>query len=415
MLYKIYLFIWGVSFFIFNAASCVSGHTGNFNKYGSEFILGIVSINVILLIQLLFSIWLIKDTRFAKKNDFSAAPYVTVASTVPLAIMLCGVIFMIIDSLNVIFGILASLIFLILGIIISLKKSNKQKDLKNALANLWSKKSVKFVAAPLIALIILASVLFFSLFQPIFRYNKALSLVESGNSSKAAYLFSTTNYSDSKAQLSALLNLHPSLSLVTANVGDTVTFGQYEQDNDLENGKEPIEWLVIEEKGSKILLLSKKCLDTVTYNEEFKDVTWEVCTLRTWLNDDFYNTAFNDFEKSFINTTKLYNKKNLSYYGTTGGNSTKDNVFILSFYEADFYLAKSGNLSAQSTPYAISQGAYRNASSLKSWWWYRTPGYANNYTAHAPIAEDRDPSKMGIQVTKSNIAVRPAIWIELNK
>ena len=112
MLYKIYLFVWGISVLIFNAASCVSIDTGNFNKYGSEFVSGIVSINIILIIQLLFSLWLIKDTRFAKKNDFSAAPYVTVASIIPLAIMLCGVIFMIFDGLYIIFGIIASAIFL---------------------------------------------------------------------------------------------------------------------------------------------------------------------------------------------------------------------------------------------------------------------------------------------------------------
>ena len=42
--------------------------------------------------------------------------------------------------------------------------------------------------------------------------------------------------------------------------GDHVFFGQYEQDNDLKNGPEPIEWLVLEDDGESILLLSRYCL-----------------------------------------------------------------------------------------------------------------------------------------------------------
>ena len=33
------------------------------------------------------------------------------------------------------------------------------------------------------------------------------------------------------------------------------------------------------------------------------DITWHDCDLRKWLNNEFYNTAFNATEKEFIKTT----------------------------------------------------------------------------------------------------------------
>lgn len=51
-------------------------------------------------------------------------------------------------------------------------------------------------------------------------------------------------------------------------LGSIVTFGQYEQDNDPENGPEPIEWFVVNlDKGNhRVLLLSRYVLDAYPYN-----------------------------------------------------------------------------------------------------------------------------------------------------
>ena len=42
-----------------------------------------------------------------------------------------------------------------------------------------------------------------------------------------------------------------------AAVGSVVTFGRYEQDNDLSNGPEPIEWTVLDVRDGKSLLISR--------------------------------------------------------------------------------------------------------------------------------------------------------------
>ena len=94
------------------------------------------------------------------------------------------------------------------------------------------------------------------------------------------------------------------------NAGDTVYFGKYEQDGNTKNGKEKIEWQVLEKKGNKALLISKKVLDVQPYNKEKKDITWEKCTLRKWLNKDFIKESFNSKEsKKIQNSKKQTNNK----------------------------------------------------------------------------------------------------------
>ena len=75
-------------------------------------------------------------------------------------------------------------------------------------------------------------------------------------------------------------------------VGNSVSFGSYEQDNNPANGKEEIEWIVLDVQGDRSLLISKYALDCKKYNTEWTDGTWESCSLRKWLNSDFLNAAF---------------------------------------------------------------------------------------------------------------------------
>ena len=113
---------------------------------------------------------------------------------------------------------------------------------------------------------------------------------------------------------------------------DTVIFGSYPQSDVSGNTKEPIEWIVLDRQGNKTLLLSKYILDCKCYNDVEKDITWENCTLRYWLNNTFYNTVFSSSEKSYIDNTFVINNDNASY-NTSGGNNTYDNVFLLSIDE----------------------------------------------------------------------------------
>ena len=87
------------------------------------------------------------------------------------------------------------------------------------------------------------------------------------------------------------------------NPGDYISFGSYEQDNDTTNGSEPIDWLVLDKKDSKALIISRYGLDAKVFHKECVEVTWESCDLRGWLNDTFYREAFTVDEQNQIAET----------------------------------------------------------------------------------------------------------------
>ena len=62
------------------------------------------------------------------------------------------------------------------------------------------------------------------------------------------------------------------IPLAQAGVGDSIVFGAYEQDDDESNGKEPIEWLVLEKKNNRLLVISRYALDCKRYNESFRNL-----------------------------------------------------------------------------------------------------------------------------------------------
>lgn len=208
----------------------------------------------------------------------------------------------------------------------------------------------------------------------------------------------------------------------SSNVGDYVIFGHYEQDNKIINGMEPIEWLVLD-KNSKgaYLLLSKYCLDVQPYNTTYNDVTWEECTLRAWLNENFYYVAFDSNEQNKIIIATAGNGKASGYseWNTDGGNTTKDKVFLFSYVQANKYLGltwggtDSMKSRASATAYAKAHGASTGSGymttegALACYWWLRSPGYYQNHAALVYSDGNLDYNF----VDAADSAVRPAIWV----
>ena len=202
----------------------------------------------------------------------------------------------------------------------------------------------------------------------------------------------------------------------TANVGDIIVFGAYEQDNDTSNGKEDIEWLVLAKEDNKILVISDKALDCKLYNQSRDCVTWETCSSRKWLNNDFINSVFSDDEKAMIPTITVSADKNPEY-DTDPGNATQDQVFLLSIVEARKYFASSEARMCVPTAYAISNGLYTSGRYSKDGegtclWWLRSPGY--NQIGAARVNNDGSVDEYGYDVDCDNYAVRPALWITID-
>ena len=209
-------------------------------------------------------------------------------------------------------------------------------------------------------------------------------------------------------------------------VGNYVTFGEYPQTTAGED-MTPIEWLVLARNGNKALLISRYGLDAQPYNTDYTSVTWETCTLRTWLNGTFYNKAFSSAEQAAILTTSVDNSQNqcFSLWGTSGGNNTQDKVFLLSYAKANKYFGveywkntgATDNVKSRvaPTPYAIAQGAYTSSSNMTAdsnvagWWWLRSPGSYRSSAAYvSPDGSLRDHN-----VDYGSASVRPALWVNV--
>ncbi len=202
-----------------------------------------------------------------------------------------------------------------------------------------------------------------------------------------------------------------------ASVGDTITFGAYEQDNNTSNGKEAIEWTVLDKDGMSLLLISKQALDCQQYNTSYTDVTWESCSLRKWMNGTFLNKAFNAEEQAQIQNTTVSADKNPEY-NTNPGNATTDKVFLLSINEVEKYFNSDEARKCAPTAYAKAQGAYTSdiyktaSGAATCWWWLRSPGSTQTYAASVLIAGSVNYA--GHTVNYGNDAVRPALWINLD-
>ena len=176
----------------------------------------------------------------------------------------------------------------------------------------------------------------------------------------------------------------------------TIEFGRYPQASKNENA--PIEWLVLENAGSKALLISKYALDCQQYyNTPRRVVLWSSCTLRKWLNGTFISNAFSHEEQAMILST------------TIPEIHEKDRVFLLSAREAKNYFSSNSTRQCQGTAYCYAQGAYKTGNGNCKWW-LRSPG-GSSYTAY--VYDDGSINEYGYPVDEGTIAVRPALWIDL--
>ena len=96
--------------------------------------------------------------------------------------------------------------------------------------------------------------------------------------------------------------------MVTWNL---VTFGRYYAKD--ASTKEPIVWRVLEVNGTDAFLITEKAIDCRPYSTNHSDLheTWAKTAFRSWLNDEFLNTAFTATEQKVIRTTELNNQYEL--------------------------------------------------------------------------------------------------------
>ena len=178
--------------------------------------------------------------------------------------------------------------------------------------------------------------------------------------------------------------------------GDEIQFGSYS-------------WLVLRKQDDKILVTTSGIIEKRGYNDSDENTSWEKCSLREYLNGDFYN-SFSDDEKEMICLTDVENDDNPKHK-TDGGSSTSDNVFILSFAETEKYF---GSEAYDSEKY--------DTSLPEQWVWLRNPGLNANtamgvYVPSLEFTEDKSIDKNYLNyygcLTDFEVGIRPAMWISI--
>ena len=149
--------------------------------------------------------------------------------------------------------------------------------------------------------------------------------------------------------------------------------------------------LEVDREAETALLIAEEPICERAYHDKLEDVTWEQCSLRKWLNGEYYEKAFSEEEKAAIQECELKNPDNPKY-GTKGGNDTRDRIFPLSIDEAEKYFKDDMDRATG------------------SWWWLRSPGGEQDY-ASIVLVDGVLGSYTSAGIHK--ITVRPAFRINL--
>ena len=173
------------------------------------------------------------------------------------------------------------------------------------------------------------------------------------------------------------------VSVTIISVGDIIPFGGHN-------------WRVLVIDNNRALIISQNVLERRAYHTSYTNITWEYCTLRTYLNGTFYN-SFSAADRARIHQVTNQNPNNPTC-GTPGGNPTQDRIFLLSIAEAQQYFSSNADRIATYNGSAV-------------WWWLRSPG--DDSIAAAYVYGSGDIYMYGSYVGGTDGGVRPALWLNL--
>ena len=267
----------------------------------------------------------------------------------------------------------------------------------------------KIIAIVSCAVVAFAIVLFMVII-PTIKYNSAIALIDEGDYVGAYEALSAIDwFKDSEEKMKEIRAKKNLSKMKDVKAGDYITYGAYEQDNDTGNGKEEIEWVVLEVKDNKALVISRYALDCKPYNTQYEGTTWEKCSLRSWLNSNFIADAFTVDERNYICETTVTADKNPGYSIPIPGNDTQDEIFLLSINEVEKYFPSYNGRQCVATEYAINKGA--DIINALCWWWLHSPGSLQDRAAF--VNDSGVVEEGGLYVNNDWAAVRPALWINL--
>lgn len=198
----------------------------------------------------------------------------------------------------------------------------------------------------------------------------------------------------------------------------TITFGSFEQDGNATNGKEKIEWYILNEdvENKKALIISKHALAYQGFtNREFMNscsyedncAAYELSSLRAWLNTKFVDDAFTTDERKRILLTNVSAEKNPKY-DTEPGKSTEDLVFVLSISEFETFFNSYNDRAYRSKTTVVEKAIEEKPNNRCNSIWLRNPGeYPDFYSTC--VMNGSISSKTSLE----SGLVYPVMWINM--
>ncbi len=178
-----------------------------------------------------------------------------------------------------------------------------------------------------------------------------------------------------------------------ANVGDTITFGSYEQDSEKWEHKEPIEWLVLARKKDRMLIITKYCIEG---SDVFCDYANERYTALNWLNNTFVNYAFNYEEKKIMKNRLFRHNK----------------LFFLKSYEVEKHFISSEARVTKATVYAVAHESGSYTDKFCEWFIASRTSFGRLDEVVDRFGEISSPSVKSYRGYYC-AGIRPAMWIDL--
>ena len=176
----------------------------------------------------------------------------------------------------------------------------------------------------------------------------------------------------------------------------------------------PYIWQVLDVQDDKALLITKDIIEKAVYHGTYESITWEDCSLREYLNGDFFENSFSEEEKAKIIEVTNPNPDN-QWFDTKGGNDTQDKVSLLSVEEAVKYFGDSGQLTGgqQEHHYNVDDKFNRDRIAQYDdeniWWWLRSPGNSSKFAA---VVTHKGIIEVGGYFVQTEFGIRPVIWVK---
>lgn len=188
-------------------------------------------------------------------------------------------------------------------------------------------------------------------------------------------------------------------------------------------------WNVLDIQEDKALLITEHIIGQRPYHDVYKETTWAECSMRQYLNREFYD-GFAQNDKLQICPVTNKNPDN-PWYKTKGGDDTQNRIFLLSMEEivCRYFGDSSEKLyhPKKNQRYWFERKDQNNSRRIARlannpnqvwWWWTRTPGRAGVKAVY--IHGDGNIGIQGNNILKGNAAdgmctggVRPALWLKL--